>query len=68
MKGWLMPKPMRVFQIIVLSATGIWLLNGSLAAQSPVTRRITLEEAQEQSSNKMADVARYTMDVAKYAR
>jgi outer membrane protein TolC len=63
-----MSNGVKVLRFFCAIAVGISFLSGNLVAQSPITRHITLEEAQEQSTNKMADIARYTVDVAKYAR
>ena len=50
-----------------IAAAG-WLLNDNLAAQSGGSRRITLQEVQARTSSKLPDLARLTVDVAKYHR
>ena len=49
-------------------AAGGWLLNDNLAAQSGGSRRITLQEVQARTTSALPDLARLTVDVAKYHR
>lgn len=49
-------------------AAGGWVLNDTAAAQSGGGRRITLQEVQARTNGKLPDLARLTVDVAKYHR
>src|SRR6476646_8664654 len=54
--------------IFCATIAGGWLLNDNLAAQSGDSRRITLQEVQARTSSRLPDLARLTVDVAKYHR
>jgi len=59
----------KFFRIFFVIAINVWILNGSLAGQSLAKRRITLSEAQSRAkSSELAEVARLTVDAAKYHR